>query len=581
MTTQLLSTPPPEQRQAFLSLTSPRDVAKLLDYHYSALVYQLYKVPDNKKYESFEVQKKSGGIRVITSPSPVLKLIQRRLSEILQNTYKPKPVVYGFVTGKNIVGNARRHKKKNWVLNVDLENFFPSINFGRVRGMFIGKPYNLPDSVATVLAQICCFKNVLPQGAPTSPIVSNMICAKMDSELQDLAWNCRCFFTRYADDITLSTTLSEFPVQIAKVHSLLDVEIGKEFERIIVSNGFNINPNKTRAFSYKQRQEVTGLTVNKFPNVRRKYIMQVRAMLYAWETHGIQAAEAVHNQLYGSKHRNPISDLPSFQKVVKGKIEFLGLVKGKDNTTYQRFRKHYHKLILQEKGLRRVKSFDEANIDRRPRIYTEGITDAMILQTAWKKLYLGVDSPFIIKDCTPIRSTTYKGYAGGADVLKNLLKNLNEDSQLISIGIFDRDDAGISAINEINYAFEQEDDWKISLQRKAGCFALPIPMGREKYAENKNLCIEFYFDDQVIASKNPDDRGLSLSLYLGKKEISTEDDPEMSRRYPELRKIKDDGGKMIFAKEIVPSLRVSAFEPFKLLFDKVLKLIERLENVQT
>ena len=581
MPTQLPLTPPADQSRAFLSLTSPRDVAKLLDYRYPALIYQLYKVPDDEKYETFEIPKKAGGTRTITAPSRILKLIQRRLAEVLQNTYKPKPVVYGFVTGKNIVDNARRHKKKNWVLNIDLENFFPSINFGRVRGMFMGKPYNLPDSVATILAQICCFKNGLPQGAPTSPVVSNMICAKMDSELQDLAWNCRCFYTRYADDITFSTTLSELPIQIAKVHSLLDVEIGKEFEKIIVSNGFNINSNKTRAFSYKQRQEVTGLTVNKFPNIRRKYVMQLRAMLYAWETHGLEAAEAVHNQLY-ARYRNPKSDLPSFKKIVKGKIEFLGLVKGKDNTTYQSFKRQYHKLILQEKGLRRVKSFDEMNIDRRPRVYTEGVTDAMILQTAWGRLYSDVDCPFIIKDCNPIRSAHQKSSAGGADVLKNFLKNLNEDAQLISVGIFDRDDAGISALNEINnYDADQDENWKISLQRKAGCFALPIPTGREKYAENKNLCIEFYFDDEVIASKNSDGRGLSLSLYLGKKEISTEDDPEMSRRYPELRKVKDDGGKMIFAKEIVPPLPVSAFEPFRLVFDKVLKLIESLENAQT
>jgi len=165
MPTQLLLTPPADQRKAFLSLTSPRDVAKFLDYRYSALVYQLYKVPDDVKYETFEIPKKAGGTRIIKSPSRALKLIQRRLAEALQNTYKPKPVVYGFVPGKNIVDNARLHKKKNWVLNIDLEKFFPSINFGRVRGMFMGKPYNLPDSVATILAQICCFKNELPQGA--------------------------------------------------------------------------------------------------------------------------------------------------------------------------------------------------------------------------------------------------------------------------------------------------------------------------------------------------------------------------------------------------------------------------------
>jgi len=362
----------------------------------------------------------------------------------------------------------------------------------------------------------------------------------------------------------------------------LDVEIGTELENIIASNGFNINPNKTRAFSYKQRQEVTGLTVNKFPNVRRRYIRQVRAMLYAWETHGLQAAEAVRNELYSPKHRNPKSDLPSFKKVVKGKIDFLGLVKGKDNKVYQKYKKQYHKLILQEKGLRRVKSFDEENMDRRPHVYTEGITDALILQIAWKKLYPDVDCPFIVKDCNPTRKSDQKASAGGADVLKNLLRNLNEDSQLISIGIFDSDDAGVSAFNEINnYVADQDDEWKISIPRKAGCFTLPIPPGREKYAENKNLCIEFYFDDDVIAMKNSGGRGLSLSLYLGKKEISVEKDPETSKKYPESRKIKDEGGKMIFAQEIVPALQVPAFEPFRTVFDKVLKLIEKLENVQT
>lgn len=578
MTTPLLSTPPSNQRDAFLSLTSPRDVARLLDYRYSALIYQLYKIPDSEKYEVFEVPKKSGGKRIITSPSRILKLIQRRLAEVLENTYKPKPVVYGFVTGKNIVDNARRHKKKKWVLNIDLEAFFPSINFGRVRGMFIGKPYNLPADAATILAQICCFKNELPQGAPTSPVISNMICAKMDSELQDLAWSCRCFYTRYADDITFSTTLSELPVQIATVHSLLDVEIGPELENIISANGFKINPVKTRAFSFKQRQEVTGLIVNKKPNVRRTYVTQIRAMLYSWEKHGLEAAEAVHNQLY-AKHRHPNRNLSSFKKIVREKIEFLGLVKGKDNKTFQGFKRKYHKLILQEKGLRRIKSFDETNADRRPRVYTEGVTDAMILQTAWKKLYPDIDCPFIIKDCNPIRTGNQKSSAGGADVLKNLLRNLNEDSQIISVGIFDRDDAGVSAINDVNnYIADQDEDWKISVQRKSGCFALPTLPERERYADNKNLCIEFYFDDDVLASKNSNGRGLSMSIYLGKKEIPVEDDPETSRKYPELRKIKDDGGKMIFAKEIVPSLPQVNFEPFRSLFDKVLKLIEYIEN---
>ncbi len=79
--------------------------------------------------------------------------------------------------------------------------------------------------------------------------------------------------------------------------------------------------------------------------------------------YGLQKAEAVHNELYSSNHRNPENDFPSFKKIVRGKIEFLGLVKGKEDKTYQKFKKQYHKLILQERGLRRVKSFDESNVD--------------------------------------------------------------------------------------------------------------------------------------------------------------------------------------------------------------------------
>jgi hypothetical protein len=163
-------------------------------------------------------------------------------------------------------------------------------------------------------------------------------------------------------------------------------------------------------------------------------------------------------------------------------------------------------------------------------------------------------------------------------VLKNYLKNLNEDAQIISVGIFDRDDEGLSSYNDINYIIEQEDDWKISIPRKAGCFVLPIPPGREKYAENKNLCIEYYFDDEIIESRNASGKGLAFSLYIGRKEISLEEDPETGRKYPESRKIKDDGGKMIFAREIVPSLQETDFATFSPFFEKVLKLIEKLEE---
>ena len=166
------------------------------------MIYHIYLVQSEKRYKTFDIPKKSGGTRQISTPITALKIIQRKLNQVLQAVYQTKPSVHGFVSSKNVVTNAQNHVKKRYVLNIDLKDFFPSVNFGRVRGMFMATPYGLHPDVATVLAQICCYNNHLPQGAPTSPIITNMICAKMDGQLQRLAKECKATYTRYADDIT-------------------------------------------------------------------------------------------------------------------------------------------------------------------------------------------------------------------------------------------------------------------------------------------------------------------------------------------------------------------------------------------
>ena len=112
MTKSLLPTTPDEQRQAFFALKTRRDLALLLNYRYDGFIYQLYKVPIDKNYETFLIPKKSGELRTVNAPSPKLKHIQRRLNEILQNVYLPKPVVFGFTFGKNIVDNANQQEKE-------------------------------------------------------------------------------------------------------------------------------------------------------------------------------------------------------------------------------------------------------------------------------------------------------------------------------------------------------------------------------------------------------------------------------------------------------------------------------------
>ncbi|WP_069789407.1 reverse transcriptase domain-containing protein (plasmid) [Cyanobacterium sp. IPPAS B-1200] len=344
----LLNRSPEELKNDFYQLKTPLDVAKLLNIPHKRLVYHLYLVDSQRRYKTFTIPKKSGGQRQISTPITALKIIQQKLNQVLQAVYQVKPSVHGFVQDKNIVTNAKAHAKKRYVLNLDLENFFPSVNFGRVRGMFMAIPYHLPPDVATILAQICCQNNELPQGAPTSPIVTNMICGKMDSQLQRLAKDCKATYTRYADDITFSTTLKNFSTDLAYVVNEGEAEkvvLGDLLSGIIRENGFNVNEKKTRLQTKGNHQEVTGLTTNQFPNVDRRYVRQVRAMLHAWAKFGLEAAQKEFEEKYNHKARFSGKQIPHFQDVLKGKVEFIGMVKGKDDLIYQKYINEYKQLL--------------------------------------------------------------------------------------------------------------------------------------------------------------------------------------------------------------------------------------------
>lgn len=156
-------------------------------------------------------------------------------------------------------------------------------------------------------------------------MVSNMICAKMDSELQRLAKKHRCYYTRYADDLTFSTSARYFPEALSQFDSSGKLQIGLELEKTIRENGFEINPKKVKLRTKNQRQEITGLTVNEFPNVQRKYVRQIRAMLHAWGKYGLTATEEEYLGKYNLKHRNPLRKPSSFVNVLLGKIQYLGM----------------------------------------------------------------------------------------------------------------------------------------------------------------------------------------------------------------------------------------------------------------
>ncbi|HLO14902.1 MAG TPA: reverse transcriptase domain-containing protein [Anaerolineales bacterium] len=572
----LFTTSNPEQKlKQFLSLKVPSQLATLLDIKYERLVYHIYKVPADKKYSVFTIPKKSSGMRVISSPTTALKIIQEKLNEILLDVYKPKPAVYAYVRSRNIVLNARKHKRAKFILNLDLEDFFTSINFGRVRGLFLGKPYNLPNPVATVLAQICCHNNVLPQGAPTSPIISNMICAQMDSQLQALANENKCYYTRYADDITFSTFLREFPIEIANSRNLAEVDLGKKLKDIIESNGFKINPKKVRIQPRYRRQEVTGIIVNQFPNVRRNYIRQVRAMLHAWDAYGITNAENHYFTIFNKKHRNPELELPSFRQIIKGKIDYIGMVKGKDNEIYCKLLEKYRFLRARDEGIPRLNRtiLNEINT---PVVFVEGKTDVSILTVAWKKLFNNAPMQFKILKADTRPDTP--GGGAGADTLSLMLNAHRPDDPYIAIGIFDRDREGKTKyLKQLHNDFiiDEANRWKIAKERRAGAMLLPIPEGKEGYDYYDSLCIEFYFSESALSQKTTDGNGLIWD-YI-KVEMQGKRLPEDKQiQIPEARMIK--AGKVPFAELIVPTLEASEFESFRPLFEILITLINRIQD---
>lgn len=336
-----------ELRAQFSALTTRRSVATLLDVSLKQLTYHLYIYPEKARYAQFDISKKSGGSRRIDSPISALKIIQRKLNQVLSAVYEIRRPVHGFVIDRNIVTNAKVHLGAKFILNIDLKDFFPSINLGRVRGTFMAHPYNIPADAATALAQICCFKGALPQGAPTSPIVSNMVCAALDGHLLKLAGHYNCLYSRYADDITFSTRTRTFPKSLAREVPTATgpgIAIGTELESIIRDDGFEVNPRKTRIQTRDRRQEVTGITVNQFPNVQRRYLKEVRAMIHAWRKFGLALAESHFHQQYDKKHRNPKDPRPAFKRVLKGKLDYITMVRGKGDSVCIRLLRDYAQL---------------------------------------------------------------------------------------------------------------------------------------------------------------------------------------------------------------------------------------------
>lgn len=383
-------------QKQFAELQSKEDLVKLLsdakDMLYGeeckpvqlkSLTYYANPVLCKKRYQTFIIKKKSGTDRTINAPVKGLKSILRSLNFVLQCVYEPHEAATGFVLEKSIVDNAKKHVGHHYVLNMDLKDFFHTFDRNRVKMGFMFEPFNLngdKEPLAFLLASLCTHpfeidgevKTVLPQGSPTSPTLTNILCKKLDRRLTGLANRFGATYTRYADDITFSSPHNIYT----------DEEFNKELKRIIEEDQkLAINPKKTRLQKAGYRQEATGLIVNDKVNVRRRYVKQIRMWLYYWEKYGYEKAEQIFKRDYIADKGHVKNINAHLVNVLDGKLEFLKMVKGIEDGTYKELKIRFDNLT----GIK--ESNEQSKIDLNSVLNTlvnQGLNKAMNLYSRYK-----------------------------------------------------------------------------------------------------------------------------------------------------------------------------------------------------
>ncbi|HET7864960.1 MAG TPA: reverse transcriptase family protein [Burkholderiaceae bacterium] len=283
------------------ALQSPLDLAQAMGLTLPELKFLCFhrEVARSTHYRRFMLPKKTGGQRTISAPMPRLKRAQYWVLDNLLAKVPCHAAAHGFMPGRSIVTNAAPHCGKPVVINLDLKDFFPSITYPRIKGVFQGLGYD--ERMASVLALLCsenaCDElevdgerffvggkgrdRVLPQGAPTSPMLTNILCRKLDRRLQGLADKLGFAYTRYADDLTFSASATG----TAQVGRLL-----RQVQHVLWDEGFTPHPDKQRVMRAGSRQEVTGVVVNQKPSVSRRERRKLRAALHNAQRNGLAAA---------------------------------------------------------------------------------------------------------------------------------------------------------------------------------------------------------------------------------------------------------------------------------------------------
>lgn len=263
-------------------------------------------------YVCFHTKKGDGSKREIFAPRPYLKKVQRQILDELLHRVRLNFRAEGFRKKRSVVTNAKRHIGKKVVIKMDVRDFFPSIIFERVFGMFVSLGY--PRQTSLLLTKLVTHNGKLPTGAPTSPAISNIICRRMDKRFSKLGQKMEFEYSRYADDITISSNNNNITKMIPF------------FKEIMGEEGFVVNEAKMRILRSGRRQKITGIVVNKKPNIAREEIKKLRAVIYNCGHKDI-TQEMIKWARNEKKSANPHNyTLSEFKLSLLGKIGFVKMV---------------------------------------------------------------------------------------------------------------------------------------------------------------------------------------------------------------------------------------------------------------
>jgi RNA-directed DNA polymerase len=325
------------RRHRTLTLEDKMSITKLED-EFRLIRGELSRLREASAYAQYTRRVRSD--RVLHIPPPDLMTVQRIIAQRIGSMVDPHPAAHGYVADRSIISNARCHTRKQFVFGADLTNFFDSITQDMVaRALHDIMGWSRADT--EFVAELCCYRGTLPQGAPTSPLLSNLICYPLDERLQNIAIRLSCDYSRYSDDLYFSTRERCFPRELGIASGWGRARVaraGSALEEAVQSMGFRINACKTRLQPRDHRQIVTGLVVNNGVSVKSGYLRMLRAALSNWNTYGLDAV------LLDFADREP----RKIPEALRGMIEYVGQVHGKTAPAYTRLINQFNILAVRD-----------------------------------------------------------------------------------------------------------------------------------------------------------------------------------------------------------------------------------------